>query len=110
MTKTNATTSAILDFLFRTGIFARRSNVLPVPISRNGVVTGFRSGGISGFPDIFSLYPPKGQCVFIEVKTGKDKLRPVQIAFHKQVRDAGAIVLVVKDFEDFTKQWYNIFN
>lgn len=106
MSKTNDTTSTILDFLFRAGIFAWRENVSPIPVSRNGVITGFRSGGISGKPDIIALRSPGGQFVGIEVKTGKDKLREAQIGFHTNARKAGAIILVVKDFKDFKEQWY----
>lgn len=110
MSKTNETTSRILDFFFRAGIFARRANVLPVPISRNGVIIGHRPGGISGFPDIFVLLPStlgnfRGTFLGCEIKTGKDRLRESQKGFHSQARSMGAIIFVVKDFDDFKRQW-----
>lgn len=108
MSKTNETTTTILNFLFRAGIFCWRQNVAPIPIQREGIITGFRSGGKSGQPDIVGVLPPKGKYLGIEIKTGKDKLSDVQIAFHKQARDAGALILVVKDYEDFLQQWGQI--
>lgn len=101
MSKTNETTNAILSFFFSAGIFAYRANVLPVPLPGGG----FRPGGKAGTPDIVGILPPTGKYFGVEVKTGKDKLRPEQIGFHKNARDAGALILVVKDFEDFREQW-----
>ena len=43
----------------------------------------------------------------IEVKTGRDRLRAEQEGFHEQARKSGAYILVVKDFEDFLRQWNN---
>ena len=107
MTETNATTNSILDFLFRAGIFAWRSNVAPIPIQRKGQVVGFRSGGKAGSPDVEGILPPHGKYFGIEVKTGKDSLRPSQLGFHKTARASGAMILVVKDYSDFLEQWYS---
>lgn len=41
----------------------------------------------------------------IEVKTGPDRLRPEQIGFLATATKMGAVVLVIKDFEDFKLQW-----
>lgn len=108
MTDTNATTNLILDFFFRSGIFAFRTNVAPIPVQRKGALVGFRSGGKSGTPDIQGILPPHGTYFGIEVKTGKDTLRPAQLGFHKTARKAGGIILVVKSFEDFLEQWKEI--
>ena len=107
---TNTTTGNILKFLFENGVSARRQNVLPIPIHRNGVLAGFRSGGRSGLPDIMGhfhprVYPPYGRGLCIEVKTGKDRLRPEQIGFLKESSDFGDVVMIVKDFNDFLEQW-----
>lgn len=110
MTQTNATTSRILDFLFRGGIFSWRNNAAPIPVSRAGAVVGFRSGGKSGRPDIEGILSPAGRYLGIEVKTGKDRLSAVQVGFHDTARKAGAVILVVKDFEDFVSQWEKLFH
>lgn len=113
-TITNETTKAILNFLFRSGVFCWRQNVAPIPISRNGTVTGFRSGGKSGLPDIMGVLQPignrmdlKGTYLGVEIKTGKDRLSEVQKSFHLQVKQMGGIIFVVKDFNDFLLQWQN---
>lgn len=110
MSKTNETTQRILSFLFSNQIFGWRQNVAPIPIQRNGQVTGFRSGGKSGQPDIVCILPPKGKYVGIEIKTGKDKLRESQVSFHYSARKMGAIIMVVKDYEDFLEQWTKLFD
>ena len=106
MSKTNDTTKSILNFLFAAGIFSWRQNVLPIPI----VGGGFRPGGKSGQPDIVGILPNHGKYLGVEIKSGKDKLSDVQIGFHKQARNAGALILVVKDFQDFLIQWNNFLN
>lgn len=104
-TKTNETTNNILQFLTSSKIFGWRQNVAPIPVVRGGSVTGFRSGGKSGISDIVAVLPPQGRGLFIEIKTGKDKLRSEQIGFQRNVELMGAVYLVVKDFDDFKKQF-----
>ena len=101
MSQTNDTTRSILNFLFLSRVFAWRANVLPIPVLGGG----FRPGGKAGTPDILGILPNTGRFLGVEVKTGRDRLRPEQIGFHKNARDAGALILVVKDFEDFLTQW-----
>jgi hypothetical protein len=102
---TNETTNAILDFLFRARIFSFRQNISGIPVPGGG----FRPSGKRGQPDIVGILPPSGRFLGIEVKTGKDRLSPEQIGFHKNSRDAGALILVVHDFNDFLTQWNNIY-
>lgn len=101
-------TRDICDYLILEGHKAWRQNVLPVPLSGGG----FRSGSKAGQPDVVGiLCDPggRGGCYFgIEVKTGRDKLRDVQKAFHFEARKLGAIILVVKTFEDFFVQWMTL--
>jgi hypothetical protein len=112
MSLTNETTNAILSFLFSNRIFAWRQNSGGIPLFRDGILTGFRPGGKTGQPDIVGILPSDGKYLGtylgIEVKTGKDRLSEGQISFHKQARDSGAVILVVKDFLDFLSQWEKI--
>jgi hypothetical protein len=107
-TKTNETTRDILKFLFTQRVFAWRHNVLPVPVPGGG----YRSGGKSGIPDIIGILPDiggehgfQGKFFGCEIKTGKDRLRPEQIGFHTTAQKLGAVIMVVKDFNDFQEQW-----
>ena len=105
MSQTNETTNAILNFLFRNRVFAFRQNSGGIPLFREGVLTGFRPGGKVGQPDIVGILPNNGKYLGIEIKSGKDRLSEGQVAFHLQARKAGAVILVVKTFEDFLSQW-----
>lgn len=105
MSKTNDTTRDILEFLIRNKIFAWRQNVSPIPTRRDGVITGFRSGGKAGVSDIVAIYPPNGRAIFIEVKTGSDRQRPEQKGFQRNVELMGAVYIIVKTYADFLEQW-----
>ena len=109
--KTNETTAQILKFLtFDIRAFVWRNNVLPVPLPGG---RGFRPGSKLGVPDIIGILPEWGKMaggtfIGVEVKTGKDKVRPEQEGFHTQARKLGAIILIVKDFKDFETQWQQL--
>jgi hypothetical protein len=47
----------------------------------------------------------KGRSVKIEVKVGRDRQRPKQIEYQKQIEAAGGIYLLVKSFDQFYS-WY----
>ena len=76
---------------------------------REGILTGFRPGGKVGQPDIVGILPT-GIYLGIEIKSGKDRLSEGQLSFHKQARDAGALILVVHDLNDFLNQWNKLKN
>lgn len=112
--KTSETTKRVLKFLFLAGCYAWRQNVLPV-YGADGVP---RPGSKAGQPDIVGIYGCKrvhlerelpcvlqGRYLGIEVKTGRDRLRPAQEGFIQTARNLGAIILVVKDYDDFCRQW-----
>lgn len=109
-TTTNETTSQILKFLtLDIGAFVWRQNVLPVPLPGGG----FRPGSKLGVPDIIGILPKIGNMaggtfIGVEVKTGKDKVRPEQEGFHFTAKKLGAIILIVKDFKDFETQWQQL--
>lgn len=105
---TNDATRRILHFLiFDVGALAYRHNVLPIPVPGGGA----RPGGKSGVPDIVSILPPVGQFLGIELKKGRDKLRPTQEGFHTTARKLGAIIIVASGndsdeiFNSFLNQW-----
>lgn len=79
-----------------------------IPIHGEGGHVGFRPSTLTGFPDILAVLPPTGRACGVEVKTGKDRLRPEQEGIHSQLRRCGALVMVVKDYEDFIAQWTEI--
>ena len=52
----------------------------------------------AGMPDLWCM--KRGVCLFIEVKKPKGKTTPKQIAMHKQLADAGFMVVVVQSLDD----------
>lgn len=97
MSVTNDTTKAILNYLYNLGILAWRQNTTGIPLP-NG---GFRPGSKKGVGDIVAVLPPSGRHCEIEIKSGRDKMRPEQIGQQKNVEAMGGIYLVVKDYPDF---------
>ena len=75
-----------------------------IRLVRGYVWTLHQSGkvfGSAGIPDMFAV--AKGRPFWIEVKVGKDRLRPAQAAFKAVVEAAGMTVVVgrAKDVADF---------
>lgn len=56
----------------------------------------------NGKADIKALI--KGRLIEIEVKHGRDKLRPEQIEYKQQIERSGGVYLVVKTWDDFYQQ------
>ena len=105
MKQTNLTTNQILKFLFNEGFFCWRNSVGATGSSyttkTGDTKTRYMAYGKPGSPDIMAICPPDGRFLGVEVKTGKDKLRPVQLGFIATAEKMGATVLVVKTYEDF---------
>jgi Holliday junction resolvase len=100
MSETNETTRSILKHLYEQGIFAWRTNVTGIPLPGGG----FRPAAKKGLPDLMAILPG-GKFLGIEVKTGRDKLRPEQIGFIANTQRMGAEVIVVKDFKEFLDKY-----
>lgn len=95
---TASTTRAILKFFFDSGIFAYRSNTVGIPIPGTGT---FRPAAITGLPDTVAILPPRGRFLGVEIKTGKDKLRPEQVGALTNIRNMGGITIVAKTYYGF---------
>lgn len=103
MSKTNDTTREILEFLFSKGIYAWRNSV-------GGIYKDHKyyQLGKPGSSDIFAVIPPRGIFCGIEIKTGKDRISPVQQGFMGNIRSMGGLSIVVKDFKDFEEKFKDI--
>ena len=55
------------------------------------------SAGIDGQGDLSGLVAPIGRRIEVEVKAGKDRLRPSQIAFREMILAHGGIYIVARD-------------
>lgn len=103
-TITNQTTNAILKLFYDSGVYSYRQNSTGIPLPGGG----FRYAAKTGLPDIVAILSPNGKYCGVEVKTGKDRLRPEQIGTLANIKRVGGIGIVVKDFQDFILQWMNI--
>jgi len=61
-----------------------------------------RSGSTKGAADISAIV--NGKAIEIEIKFGKDKLRPAQIEYQKSVEAAGGVYFVAKSFDGFLSE------
>lgn len=108
MSAANELTTFILEDLFRRGVFAVRHGVAAGAASytdRHGETKSrYFKAGITGGHDIFAFLPPNGRFMGIEIKIGKDRLRPEQVGFHSNVARMGCLSLVVKSEEDYLNQ------
>lgn len=94
---TNELTQLILADLYRRGAFAWREDTVGIP-TKNG---GLRPAGKTGKPDVISLWPPYGIFLGIEVKTGKDRIRPEQEGFKSSTEHVGGFYIIVHTWEDY---------
>lgn len=102
--------SMICDFLLLEGDFGERTKTI-----RRGFYSAVQTKGIwipgtgtVGSSDIKAVI--NGNFVAIEVKYGNDKQSPKQALYEDAIKRSGGLYWIVKDFEDFYKQYTNFKN
>jgi hypothetical protein len=103
---TNELTKRILNDLYTRGIFSWREDTVGIP-TRDGKL---RPAGKVGKPDIIAILPPAGQFLGIEIKTGKDRIRPEQEGFRRSVEHVGGLYFIVHTWEDYINQISTLFH
>jgi hypothetical protein len=93
--KSNGLTTFIINFLNWSGYRATRINTMGRQINGKFIPSATRKGTA----DISATI--KGRSVMIEIKTGKDKPRPEQLAEQQRERQAGGIYEFVHTPEEF---------
>jgi hypothetical protein len=58
-----------------------------------------------GVADIIGYRKSDGKAIFVEVKTGADKLSADQKLFLGEAQEGNCLVFVAKSFDDFEEQW-----
>lgn len=104
MSQASTLTRKIISFLFSQGIYAWRQNVTPIPLPSGQ----FRPAAKVGVSDILAVLPPTGCLLAIETKIGKDRLRPEQEGFLKNVEAMGGLTMIVSSYDDFLVQFKKI--
>ena len=100
----NELTRCILVWLKLNGHFGGRVNTMGTYSQKLGKY--IRSGSRKGMADITSIID--GKHVSIEIKTGKDKLRPEQEKVKSEVEAAGGVYIVASSYDNFLEQIKNI--
>ena len=95
VTKSNGLTTFIINFLNWSGYRATRINTMGRQINGKFIPSATRKGTA----DISATI--KGRSVMIEIKVGKDKPRPEQLAEQQLERQAGGIYEFVHTPEEF---------
>ena len=96
----NGLTRCITAWLQLHGCFAARVNTQGTYNQKLGRY--IHSGSKRGMADITSVI--NGRHVSIEVKAGKDRLRPEQQKVKQEIESAGGVYLIVRSFDDFLEQ------
>ena len=119
-TNANSLTGAILNYIRYNGSHAERVNNIARQVkSKSGAMVHIPSANFKGTADIHAvkkiLLPPLsalkyqiyGQFVAIEVKQ-KDKQSEAQKYYQECVTKAGGVYMIVRNFDEFLKQWNEI--
>ena len=121
---TNGLEKCIVWWIRSHGWQAERVKVMGRPIDNRKTVTDvvgiqrtigsvqyIKSTGQKGSADISATIPLKvsngyGVKCAIEVKWGKDRIRPDQLEYKRQIEAAGGVYIIVKTWDDFLA-WFN---
>ena len=100
----NDLTKCIISWLQLNGHFGARVNTQGTYSEKLGKY--IRSGSRKGMADITAIINCKH--VSIEIKIGRDRMRPDQMKVKQEVEQAGGVYIVVSSFDDFLKQMNQI--
>ena len=96
----NGLTRCITAWLQLNGHFAGRTNTQGTYNQKLGRY--IHSGSKRGMADVTSVI--NGRHISIEIKIGRDRLRPEQLKVKQEIESAGGFYLIVRSFDDFLEQ------
>jgi len=123
LNKANGLTQAVIAWIKAHGYQAERISNTGRPIDNRkqvidsvgftrtiGSIEWIPGTGTTGTADISATIPLIGSNGFgvsvkIEIKAGRDTIKPEQIAYGEQVKQAGGVYVVVRNMQDFYKWW-----
>jgi|LSQX01.2.fsa_nt_gb hypothetical protein len=96
----NSLTTCITTYLKLKGAFVSRLNNTGIYDRKTG---RYRPGtNRKGLPDVMATY--QGKSIFIEVKTGRDRLSQAQQQIQQEHEGSGGLYFIARNFTEF-KQW-----
>lgn len=93
----NGLTRCIISWLELHGYFAGRTNVTGIYNQKLGKY--IHPGSRKGMADVTAVV--NGRHVSIEIKSGRDRMRPDQLKVKSEIEAAGGCYLIVSSFDDF---------
>jgi Holliday junction resolvase len=105
MSQATELTNQIIDFVYRQGGYAWRASSTGVYDQQR---QSFRTSAKKGVADVLACLD--GRLIAIEVKIGKDRLSAEQEGFLANIKHAGGLAFVAKDFDSFQDEWKTIFS
>ena len=96
----NNLTKSVIAYIRLQGGFAARINSTGIFDNKLGKYR--RSGARKGMSDIVATIG--GKSINIEIKIGRDKMRPEQLKVKQEVEAAGGIYIVASSFDNFLEQ------
>ena len=96
----NGIQKCIISWLELHGHFAARINTQGNYSQKLGKY--IHSGSRRGIADITAVI--EGKHISIEVKHGRDKMRPEQVKVKKEIEQAGGVYIVASSFDNFLQQ------
>lgn len=97
----NALTRHIIEYLTIIGCKAWRNQSGALKVEGKGNARGrYVRFGQKGSSDILAVMPPNGKLIAVEVKAGKDRLRPEQQAWLDEIESKGGIAIVAHSLDD----------
>ena len=113
----NGLTKCVIDFIRLSGFQAERisctgrrqdnTQIIEDVLDRHrviGSVAWIPTSGQRGTADVSATI--RGRSVKLEIKAGKDKQRPDQVEYKRQIEAAGGIYLLIHNFTEFF-EWFN---
>ena len=96
----NELTRCVIAWLRLNGHFGARVNTTGTYSQKLGKY--IRSGSRKGMADITAVI--NGKHVSIEIKTGRDRIRPAQLKIKDEVEAAGGAYIIASSFDNFLEQ------
>ena len=97
----NALTRHVIEYLTILGCKAWRNQSGALKVEGKGNARGrYVRFGQKGSADILAVLPPLGRLIAVEIKAGKDRIRPEQQAWLDEIESKGGISIVARSIDD----------
>lgn len=93
--------AAIKHRMRELGCVACITDTSPVYVQHDGLTQFHSKVSEKGWPDLTGVVSPYGAAIFVETKAADGRVSANQAEMHRQLRQAGAIVIVARTLAEF---------